>query len=188
MDSLVPNESGLILPVNAVLYDTTGIVVVKIDKISYGYIDRPVQYQGITFQPKQELHITIVSEDAEHLLHYMKTHPDDHEPIEDLVEFTDWSYRKLEEYYHVVEKPGVEAIIQMVELPKLDVFFAELSRVTGHGFLLPPTHVTLYTLGTELGISLPSQSVFMERVKAPVRSEEIEPVEDSPGMGAESTA
>lgn len=175
-------DGDLHAPVSATLNTETGIILVHLDKIDYGYMDQAVRYLGKVFQPKSELHITIVSQDAEQILKYLNNHPQDGS-LQDLILSTDWSFRKLEQFYHVVEAPEVETLIQMVELPMLQAFFKDLSKLVGRGFELPPTHVTLYTRGTEKGISLPNQIVFKELAKTSMRPRELWPIEETPPAG-----
>lgn len=191
MSMLRSLNSDLHAPVSATLNTETGIILVHLDKVDYGYMDQAVRYLGQVFQPKSELHITIVSQDAEHILKYLNDHPQDSGNLQDLILSTDWSFRKQEQFYHVVESPEiateagipVETIIQMVELPMLQAFLKDLSKLVGRGFELPPTHVTLYTRGTEKGISLPNQIVFKELVKASMRPRELWPIEETPPAG-----
>lgn len=175
-------------PVGAVFDPQTGYIVVNIDKIHYAYLDRPVRYRGIVFQPKQELHITIISQDAGMLLKRLENYPEDAAAIQDLVVSDSWEYRKLPEWYYVAEAPDKETIIQMVELPGLHAFLRELSKLVGQSMTIPPTHVTLYTRGTERGISIPDQAAFKDLVRASLQPEELMPIDDaSTNPGVEQT-
>ncbi len=64
MQSLVPKDHQLRQPVKTVFDPQTGYVVVQLHKEAYGYQEVAVRYLGRVFQPKTELHITIVSADA----------------------------------------------------------------------------------------------------------------------------
>jgi hypothetical protein len=182
MTILHSDESELRAPVTTTLNTETGKVVVHLDKVEYGFFNQPILYQDRLFQPKSELHITVISKDSANLLlNYMTSHPEDKDEIQELILVTDWSYHKLNKFYYVEEEPGVETIIQMVDVPALTNFFKDLSKQVGQGFILPPTHVTLYTRGTEKGISLPNRELFEERVKTVLLPVELHPVEDQPG-------
>jgi hypothetical protein len=98
------------------------------------------------------------------------------EQARQLIDRSDWSYRKEEAFFHVAEPPDAETIIQMVEMPGLGDFFAALGKLVGAHLELPPTHVTLYTYHTEKGIGLPTQAVFEELVQGPVNVAEVQPV------------
>lgn len=162
-------------PVSASFDPLTGFVLVNIDKISYQYLDQPVHYQGKLFQPKEELHITIISDDAGTILKHLENRPDDQAGINDLVLSSNWSYRKLPKFYYVTEEPDKETIIQMVDMPGLRQFLMDLSKLIGHGLTVPPTHVTLYMRGTDKGIGIPSTAAFEDLIRADVEPEEIQP-------------
>ena len=170
-----PHQSDLIEPRSAELVTDTGYLVVNIDKTSYAFLDRPVRWENRIFQPKSELHITIISLDAEKVLRGTAQNAEMLARLQDLVSNTGWRFRKLNAFYHIVETPGVETLIQMVELPALPDFFTELSRLLGEPFHLPPTHVTLYTIGTEKGIGLPTRAVFEEMARSRVDPANILP-------------
>ncbi len=171
-----PHHSQRIEPVSAELVKDTGYLVVNIDKASYTFLDRPVRWDNRIFQPKIELHITIISQDAEKVLRATAENAEMLARVQNLVSHTDWRFHKLSDFYHIVETPGVETLIQMVALPALPAFFEELSSLLGEHFHLPPTHVTLYTLGTEKGIGLPTRAVFEELTRSRVDPAAVLPV------------
>ena len=49
--------------------------------------------------------------------------------FDDAVYSADWSFYKKNEFYYVEEEPGVETIIQMVEMPMLHHFLKDISGV-----------------------------------------------------------
>ena len=187
MAALNPKPDELRSPVKVSFDSATGGVIVLLAKPDFGFVDRPVRFQGKVFQPKGELHISIlVQEAAEKVKKYLDDHPDEAYEIREIVDQTRWLYQKLDTYYHIEEEPEVETIIQMVEMPGLPAFFKDLSGKLKQGFVLPPTHVTLYTRGTETGIALPSQEIFQQRVRSAIHPEEIQPEDDRPArLGAD---
>lgn len=187
MQSLPPKDDHLRQPVKTVFDLQTGFVVVQLNKAEYSYHETPVHYQGRVFDPKPELHITIVSADAaETVRSFIERKPDDAVHVQEIVDETSWVFRELDSFYHVVEAPEVETIIQMVEVPHMADFFSRLSGLVGKGFILPPTHVTLYMRGTEKGIGLPTQTVFDQLVQNPIRPEELRPAQGDPGAATGS--
>ena len=74
----------------------------------------------------------------------------------------------------------METIIQIVEIPELHSFLRDLSKLTGHGFSVPPIHITLYARGTEKGIPIPDQQSFQQLVKAQILPEEVRAEKKSP--------
>jgi hypothetical protein len=185
MGLLRSDETNTHSPVSASFDVQTGLILAHLDKVDYGFVDEPVRYQGKTFQPKSELHITLVSQDAGAILKHLESHPDDIDEIQDLVFLADFTFFKLGEFYHVEEQPGVEAIIQMVEIPGLRAFFKDLSKLVGQGFIVPPTHVTLYTRGTVKGISLPDQQAFQQFARAKIIPGEVQVAQQRTSPGAE---
>lgn len=184
MQSLPPKDDHLRQPAKTVFDPQTGFVVVQINKAEYGYHEAPVHYQGRVFNPKTELHITVVSANAaEAVRGFIERKPEDAVPVQEIVDETRWVYRELDSFYHVVESPGVETIIQMVEVPHMAEFFSRLSGLVGQGFILPPTHVTLYMRGTEKGIGLPTQTVFDQLVQGPIRPEDLQPAQGGTAEG-----
>lgn len=176
MQTLPPKDDHLRQPARVVFDPDTGFLVVQINKAEYGFHEAPVLYQGRVFQPKSELHITVISADAaEEVRSFIARKPDEAVQVQEMVDETRWVFRELDSFYHVVESPGVETIIQMVDVPYMAEFFSRLSGLVGRGFILPPTHVTLYVRGTEKGIGLPNQTVFDQLVQNGIHPNEIQP-------------
>ncbi len=175
---------SLLDPVKAEFFSETGFLLVHLDKINYGFYNHPVWYAGKVFQPKKELHITILSHDASLVLKHLENNPDDIYPIRDLIRSTDWAYRKENDFYYATRPPEKETLVQMVSVPHLPAFLRSLSKLVGHGFILPPTHVTLYTRETEMGISLATYEEFKNRVKARVLPEEVEAADGRHGSAS----
>lgn len=174
MALLHSDETNPHSPVSAFLDPRTGILLAHLDKVDYEFIDEPVRYQGKTFQPKDELHITFISQDAAAILKHLESHPENLDDIQDLILSGDFAFYKLGQFYYVEERPGVETIIQMVDVPGLRPFFKDLSKIVGQGFIVPPTHVTLYTRGTEKGISLSDQHTFHQLARAQILPGEVQ--------------
>lgn len=163
----------MLRPTNVVFIPETGFVVAEVSKIDFGYIDQEAHYQDRVFAPKSELHITIVSRDAaDRVLRQIQNQPGDDSRVQEVITSTDWSFRKLDSF-HFAAEDDCETIIQMVEMPGLAGFFQDLAHITGGGYILPPTHITLYMRGTEIGIGLPTPSVFNALVKAQILPGEI---------------
>lgn len=75
--------------------------------------------------------------------------------IRKLAETIDWSYTLKNEYYHIskdypennnqgeIEKR--EAIIQIINIPGMEVFYSELAQLLGLDLAVPMAHITLFT-------------------------------------------
>jgi hypothetical protein len=169
-------EQGLEQPNHVSFEQETAYLVVQLDKQAFNLAEGEIIYQGASFQPKDELHITILSrEAADKVKARLEQHPQDRDRLERLIAETGWSYRKIDDYYLVQEEPGVETIIQMVAVPGLEPFYQELSRLLGEELEQPPAHVTLYMRGASKGIGLPTQAEFDRLVKAKVDPAELAP-------------
>ncbi len=189
MAALLADENHRHSPVITTFSEETGFILAHVDKVDFGYLDKPVRYQGKIYQAKPELHITIISKDAGILLEHLKRHPEDIDDIQDLVISTDWSFYKTDNFYLIQDKPGIETIIQTIDIPVLKSFLRDLSKLVGRGFVMPPTHITLYMRGTEQGIPIPDQRRFKQLIKAEihpweVRSDRNPPPQPAPEQGS----
>jgi hypothetical protein len=197
MAALLADENHLYVPVRTTFDEQTGYILSHVDRVDFGYPGIPVRYQKKTFQARQELHITVISKDAGNILKHLKRHPGDADDIQDLVLSTDWSFYKLNRFYLVQEgpeaetiiqpqaetiiqpqaetiiQPQAETIIQIVEIPALQFFLRDLSRLVGQGFMMPLTHITLYMRGTENEIPIPDQYRFQQLAKVQIQVWEV---------------
>ncbi len=145
--------------------DQTGYLLVRLDKDKYGFVDDALNFKDQTYQPKKELHITILSQDAaDQVQKALNKMPARGRQISKLVQEADWSYRKFQRFYQVQDEQGNQSIIQMVEVGGLRQFFDHLNQIFETKLKPPPTHVTLYVHGDEEGIALPDQQTFDQRV------------------------
>ncbi len=149
--------------------EQTGFLMVKLDKDCFGFVDDDFVFKNETYQPKKELHITILSQGAAEQVHTtIDRIPARLRQIRELVQETDWSYRKFQRFYHVQDEQGNQSIIQMVAVPGLGQFLDDLKQITQEKIAEPPTHVTLYVHGDPDGISLPDGKTFDKRVTGEV--------------------
>lgn len=75
--------------------------------------------------------------------------------IRKLAETVDWSYTLKNEYYHISkdypesseheEIENREAIIQIINIPGMEVFYSELGQLLGLDLVVPIAHITLFT-------------------------------------------
>jgi hypothetical protein len=185
MTSTESNDSGLHNPARINFDVEDGFLLIQLDLTEYGYIDQEVRYQGKTFAPKDELHITILSQDtAAVVADYIAQEPEDAGTIHGLIDSVRWSFHKLETYHHLRDGEE-ETIIQMVEVPELPGFFQELSRIVGQGLILPPAHVTLYMHNSEKGIGLPSHEVMEQLSQGEIRPEDFLPQSSGQEQGTD---
>jgi hypothetical protein len=152
-----------------------GFLAVTVDMDAYGYETRAVVYKSRRFEPKDELHITILSQQtAEQVSAHLKRNRRDSQAVEELIQKTDWSFKKEERLFHIRDDEETETIIQMVEVVGLDDFLTSLGNILGALLEPPPTHVTLYMRGTDIGIGLPTKKALMDKLQTEVKPEELE--------------
>ena len=75
--------------------------------------------------------------------------------IRKLAETVDWSYTLKNEYYHISkdypessdheEIENREAVIQIINIPGMEVFYSELGQLLGLDLVVPIAHITLFT-------------------------------------------
>lgn len=173
MPYLPRSENDLLPAVRATIDPDTGLVRVHLDKVTHGYLNQPVHYQGGILHPLKELSITVLSGlEAAFLSRHLKNHPEDIADVQDLVSVRRWTYRKTGKYFFVQDQPGVGDIIELVEVPEMAQFFKDLSQLAGRGFILPLTYVALYTSKAEGGVA-PSE--LDQKIKTRIRPDEFLP-------------
>lgn len=151
-----------------------------------------IRYRDKAFEPKREVHITIVGRDlGRELEELYASDPVIHARLKRIVSEAPWRqagwrYQKMRSMYHVadykqVESPEgeteivhAESIILMVEAPGVGTFFGQLSEIVGRPLEVPPLHVTLYTRNYPHGIGIPNRGTFNKLVIKEVSSDELE--------------
>ena len=123
----------------------------------------PLDVDGRRFEPKQELHVTLVGRElGEELRRVLGDRLDT--ATRPAFEALDWTIERGGERL-IVEKPGtaddgrhatVASVIELVELPALDFYYRWLGGLLGRQLAVPPAHVTLYTHGKAKGIGIPA--------------------------------
>lgn len=121
------------------------------------------------FEKKDEFHLTILGfKNGRAILKALKTLPDEERharlaEVRELVQNTEWRLGSGGTLYHISKEyrqpdpkaPGGEiveqreAYVQLLDLQGIDHFYAELNRLLGLDLKSPPTHLTLYTKGTD---------------------------------------
>lgn len=124
--------------------------------------DQPVTVDGVTLQPKRELHITLVGTQLGKALQVAVEAGDiDGGAVRAAFEEQDWHWSRTgrRTLLHAPPArrggPPRHALIEHVELPAMAGFHQALGRLLGRQLPVPPPHVTLYVAGTDRGIGLP---------------------------------
>jgi len=166
-------------------------LLIPLRKEDFGLSEEKIQFRGKIFDPKKEVHITVVGRKlGQELEEAIEVNPRLNTTLMQAVKEASWhkqgwSFKKKDEMYHVsrdreqvnprgeVEVIHAESIILMVEAPGVDKFYEELSRLLGKDLEVPPVHVTLYTHGDTVGIGLLTQAAFEEFVAGRVFPDEL---------------
>jgi hypothetical protein len=168
------------------------VLLISLDMDDFRILKNGISYLRVKFRPKDEVHITIVGKAlAKEISELAKRKPEIRSKIQKVIDETDWSYKKINKFYHVSKdkekedeegKPRIvhaESIIQMVEVPQIGEFFEKLESILGHEIEIPPTHVTLYTVGDHRGIGIPDRTAFTRYVEREVRQDKLQNISNS---------
>jgi hypothetical protein len=123
----------------------------------------PVEIDGRRFEPKAELHVTLVGSALGRELRATLGERLD-AAVRPAFEALDWSYARTR-LGALIEKTGrrddgrrgpVASIIEFIELPAMPHLHRWLGELLGRELPVPPPHVTLYTHACGKGIGIPS--------------------------------
>jgi hypothetical protein len=148
----------------------TGTLLLRLRKDEVGLGEQPLAFQGKRFQPKDEVHITIVGSALGEELRDALDSAGRASAFDSLVAATDWRYTLLDRWHHVVRRGDepAESIVRMVEVPSLPTFYAQLEALAGLSIPPRPAHITLYTWRDDGGIGIATWEEFAELVAGPV--------------------
>ena len=151
----------------------SGTLLLPLEKAAVGLGDEPVRFDGRRFQPKREVHITLIGKDlGEAVVEAAAQDERVFDRLQQAARAVDWGYQLTDAWYHVAEgEPGggqAETIIRMADVPGLAEFYRRLGEILGRALEVPPAHVTLYTRNTSEGIGLADAAAFRRHVVAAV--------------------
>ena len=123
----------------------------------------PVTLDGITLQPKPELHVTLVGTSLGEELLRSVARPLLHDTVSRTLA-THGIHPMRTRTWNLLRKPFDEdgrrgvahSLIEHVHLPAMAPLHAALGRLLGRQLPVPPPHVTLYTAGDHRGIGVSS--------------------------------
>lgn len=151
----------------------TGRLLLQLEKADVGLGEEAIQFAGITFQPKDEVHITIIGSGlGEKVKAILAADESAETRLQQIIHDTNWSYRLQDKWYHVVEGEA-QTIIRMADVPATPAFFDRLNRLLGLEAEIPPTHVTLYTYKKPGGIGIANRAEFDALVQRAVAPEAL---------------
>lgn len=146
----------------------------------------PVSIDGITFQPKRELHVTLVSRGLGQALHGEPGRRGHRvQSVRQVFSKFDWDFSRTGEMLRLEKRElagrgrgrVIGSIIEHIDLPALPRFYDELAELLERRIAIPPPHVTLYTSGRAQGIAVPDVATLQRLTVRQVDPAELE--EDS---------
>lgn len=116
---------------------------------------------GVAFEPKAELHVTLVAGGLGEALHAVFGEGYLVEASRAAFDGLDWSFVRGERWLMLCKRAYVEgewkvvrSVIERVEMPAMAQFHLALGLLLGRELAVPPPHVTLFTAGRAKGIGL----------------------------------
>lgn len=142
----------------------------------------PATLDGITFQPKRELHVTLIGRGLGQALH---GEPGQRgfrvQSVREAFAKLEWDFRRTGQFLRLEKREiagrgrgrAIGAIIERIELPALARFYDSLADLLGHKLAIPPPHVTLYTAGRSQGIAVPDVATLQRLAVRDVEVSEL---------------
>ncbi|MDQ3289328.1 MAG: hypothetical protein M3Q42_13965 [Pseudomonadota bacterium] len=148
-----------------------------------------IALDGITFQPKHELHVTLVGRGLGQALHGEPGRRGFRvQAVREAFGRQNWDFERSGQFLRLEKRElagrgrgrSIGSIVEHVRMPALARFYDELADLLGRKLAIPPPHVTLYTVGRSQGIAVPDvatlQRLAVREVKAgELPAEAVEP-------------
>ncbi|MDQ3269286.1 MAG: hypothetical protein M3Q11_03675 [Pseudomonadota bacterium] len=140
----------------------------------------PVSLDGITFQPKHELHVTLVGRGLGQALHGEPGRRGFRvQTVREAFARQDWSFERSGHFLRLEKRElagrgrSIGSIVEHVRMPALARFYDELADLLGRKLAIPPPHVTLYTVGRSQGIAVPDVATLQRLAMREVSAHEL---------------
>jgi hypothetical protein len=155
-------------------FNEMGSMIIPLKWRDFIFPNKRVCIEGEWFEPKDELHVTVISKHAGRILgEKMSQGPVVAARVRQEFEAIDWGFEPAGPI-HIIsrskEKPGKESatrchektIILRLNMPGMTAFYEVLKTLNliSADALIPPPHVTLYTLNCPVGIGLANNNVL----------------------------
>jgi hypothetical protein len=147
-------------------FNAKGTVIIDLAPASFCLADDAIVIDGEYFEPKDELHVTVIGTELGLILQE-KINSD--RTVDRLLtktfEAIDWSFTQTGPVHllsRVKDAVVEQSIIMLLEMRGVKEFYAQLKTL---GLIdantpIPPAHVTLYTRNCPYGIGVPSEQVL----------------------------
>lgn len=162
-------------------------LLLPLDPNEFGLGEEKVRLNGRMFDPKEEVHVTLVGKGLGVQLEMaMRENHQIAALIASVIDETDWSFLDRNRMYQlrkdkeiagddgVLSMVTAESIIAMVDVPGIASLYDAISTVFGETYEPPPAHVTLYTRIDPQGIGLPNQAAFDQYMIGEVSAHDLD--------------
>lgn len=136
-------------------------VVIPIDPRAWPPPTRAIEHAGIVFDPKPELHVTVIGRAlGAAVREAIAAGALGEGAVRAAFETGRWRLRRSDWRGHLhrdasADKVAADAIVEPVALPAMARFHARLAALLGRPLPVPPPHVTLFVAGAREGIGVP---------------------------------
>ena len=131
-----------------------------------------VAVSGTRFEPKRELHVTVIGSTlGARLSDAIGCRALREDALVQAFEALDWSFERTHTLLRLAKDEDgtrVESLIEPIAMPALAQFHRALGELLGESLPTPPPHVTLYTAGSDEGVGVPDEATLRERLIAQV--------------------
>lgn len=150
----------------------------------------PIVLDGITFQPKHELHVTLVGRGLGQSLHGEPGRRGFRvQAVREAFGKQDWRFTRTGQFLRLEKRElagrgrgrSIGSVVEYVDMPALPRFYDALADLLGRKLAIPPPHVTLYTFGRSQGIAVPDVATMQRLTVRDVEASELPPEAVEPG-------
>jgi len=149
-------------------FNERGSVIIDLMPEYFCLKDSTVVLDGLAFNMKEELHVTLIRSELGLLLQdIINLNQKIRQKLRDTFEDIDWSFKQTGPVHILSRKKNnvlQGSIILLIEMPGMTEFYDQLklSEIIDIETPVPPAHVTLYTYNCPFGIGVPSVQVLDE--------------------------
>lgn len=142
----------------------------------------PIVLDGITFQPKQELHVTLIGRGLGQSLHDQPERRGFRvQAVRKAFGKQDWHFTRTGQCQRLEKRElagrgrgrSIGSIVEHLDMPALPRFYDALAELLGRPLAIPPPHVTLYTFGRSQGIAVPDVTTLQRLAVREVTANEL---------------
>ena len=143
-------------------------LLIDVSHESDGLVQHDIALGADIYQPKDELHVTVIGSRAgRKLVQSCRRNKALMQTIVEIFEGVDWVYQKTGPVHFLsrtVDGRVQKSIILLIDMPGMSDFYQQLrsASVIGPDTPTPPPHITLYTFNVPLGIAVPSYNKLEE--------------------------